>query len=208
MSEEWNQRLSNTPASQQFVCISFLKDVEKKQSLTGIRIGGVFSTQEEAQAHADAIVKIDEYHHVYVGEVGRWLPFDPKKSQVEDEVYQDETLQKIMQGYKENRENAKIFHEYEKTDKMVKNIEENLKQRNKNREELQKKLSKVKTMDEAELITTQLDDIEKQLERMNTRLQETTENRDKLKETLDTSKASSEANPSNEQLSKFTTNEQ
>lgn len=179
-----NPRLSNTPSGQNFVCISFLKDVENKATLTGVRIGGVFSTYEDAQAHADSIVKLDEYHHVYVGEVGRWLPFDPNPNQVEDSVYQDEKLNEIMSGYKQNREKAKLFNEFEKTDKMVANIEENLERRKKNKQELTKKLSKVKNMDEAKSITSQLESIEEQLKKMDERLAETTKNRNQLKEQL------------------------
>ena len=60
-----------------------------------------------------------------------------------------------MKGHKESMEKARIFHELRKTEKMMDNINENLDERNRTREEITK-LSKVKNMNEAKTLTKSL----------------------------------------------------
>jgi hypothetical protein len=75
----------------------------KDQKILGIKFRGVYEEYSEAAARADQLQKIDKYHHVFVGEVGKWLPFDVDVSNMgsEDQVYREKSLNKYMKSYKE-----------------------------------------------------------------------------------------------------------
>ena len=93
--------------SQKFVCISFVSpDGIKNCNVRALKIRGSYSTREEAEERAKELQKFDSDFHIFVGEVGKWLPFDPKPEEVKDEYYYEEELQKLMKGYKDNREQA------------------------------------------------------------------------------------------------------
>jgi predicted nucleic acid-binding Zn-ribbon protein len=87
-----------------------------------------------------------------------------------------------MKGHEESQKNAKLFHEMRKNEKMIDNINDNIKSQNENKEELTQKLSKAKTVDEAKTITTCLESIDKQISSLEERLKECNENHTKLQE--------------------------
>lgn len=91
---------------QNFVCISFLSPEKVKGSenknIRGLKIRGCFETREEADKHVEKLRQADKLFDIYVGEVGKWLPWD-ETEQVEDEKYDDEQLQTLMEGYKKSR---------------------------------------------------------------------------------------------------------
>lgn len=181
--------LPMVPRDQKFVCISFLVKKEGENlGTTGIRIGGVFNTYDEACAQAKKIQEYDNVHHVYVGETGKWLPFnpDPNSEAVQNTEYANEELNKLMKGHKENMEKARLYHELRKTEKMMDNLNENLDERSRVREELTKKLSKVKNMNEAQTLTKSLESVEEQIKRMEERLNDCRTNDSNLKEELKT----------------------
>ena len=101
------------PKNQKYVCISFLSDKENKTTLNGIKIRGVFATIEEASEHAKKLQSIDKYFNVFVGEVGKWLPYDPSPTsdKAGDPEYAQDQLNNLMKGYLENQNKAKIFQE-------------------------------------------------------------------------------------------------
>ena len=152
MSESVNVRLPMIPNDQQWVCLSFLSNKEdNSMKTTGIRVGGVYESYEAACDQAKSIQQFDPAHHVFVGKAGRWLPYDPDPSsskEVEDSEYANPQLNELMKGHKNNMEKSKLFHEIRKTEKIIDNVRENLERRKKNKEELTKKLSKVKSIDE------------------------------------------------------------
>lgn len=75
----------------------------KDQKILGIKIRGVFEEYEEAQKRADTLQKLDKYHNIFVGEVGKWLPFDVDTTNmgVEDQVYREKSLNEYMKSYKD-----------------------------------------------------------------------------------------------------------
>ena len=85
------------PENQNFMCISFLSDVENKLSLKGVKVRGSFKTLEEAQDHAKKLQSIDQAHNVFVGEVGKWVAFNPDVNSKEagDPEYANEQLNKM-----------------------------------------------------------------------------------------------------------------
>ena len=61
-------------------------------SVRGLKIRGSYSTKEEANNRAKKLQIIDSSFHVFVGEVGKWLPWDPNADGVQDEVFQNNQL--------------------------------------------------------------------------------------------------------------------
>jgi hypothetical protein len=53
-----------------------------------------------------------------VGEVGKWLPWDPEPSQVGEQEYAEEKLNTLMKKYKENEDSREMF-ERENRSKMM-----------------------------------------------------------------------------------------
>lgn len=180
--------LSIIPTDQKYLCISFLTDKnDDKHSVTGVRFGGAFESYERACEQAKKIQQIDQAHHVFVGEGGKWLPFDPdpNSQSVQDSEYANEQLNELMKGHKSNMEQAKIFHEIRKTEKMMENINENIERRVANKEELTKKLSKVKNLEEAKTLTSSLENVEEQIKKMEERLKSCKENDKSLRQDLE-----------------------
>lgn len=97
---------------QLWCCVSFLSpEGIKNCSLRGLKIRGVFGTKQEADKKAEELQKLDPDFHVFVGEVGKWLPWDPEPSSIEDNKYQEEELNNLMKGYKDNLEKSKQLHD-------------------------------------------------------------------------------------------------
>jgi hypothetical protein len=156
------------PSDQKFVCISFLSDSDKKTTLSGIKIRGVFSTYELACSHAKKVQSIDPYFNVFVGDMGKWLPFDPSPDSeaVKDSEYQNDQLNNIMKSYLENQEKAKIFHEQRKTELMRQGIIDNLSSKQTIMKETEEKLEKAKTenkKEEVENLENNIKNIEEQI---------------------------------------------
>ncbi len=159
------------PTDQKFVCISFLTDKENKSTLSGIKIRGTYSTYEAACEQAKKLQSIDQYFNVFVGEMGKWLPFDPNPDSevVKDSQYADEQLNNMMKSYMENQEKAKVYHEQRKQEMVRQNIMENLQTRQENLSELSKKLNKAKKHDKSEevsMIEQNMKSIEEQISKM------------------------------------------
>ena len=162
------------PAGQQFVCISFLTDSNKKSTLSGIKIRGVFSTYEAACDHAKKVQSVDPYFNVFVGDMGKWLPFDPAPDSdaVKDSEYANTQLNQMMKSYVENQEKAKVYHEQRKSEMVRKNILDNLSTRQENLEEVKKNLKKAKSPVEKSNLEDNLKSIEDQIKKMEDRKKE------------------------------------
>ncbi len=156
------------PDNQKFVCISFLTDKDNKTTLTGIKIRGVFGTYEEAKAHAQNLQSVDPAFNVFVGDMGKWLPFDPNPDSqaVKDSQWANDELNKMMKGYLENQEKAKIYHEQRKNEMVRQNILDNLKTREENITDLKKKAKKSKNPAEVASIEKSIEEIEVQIKKM------------------------------------------
>ena len=97
-----------------------------KTNVRGVKIRGVYQSKEEANARASKLHKTDSNFHVFVGQVGYWLPWDPTPDKIDDEHFGDDQLNDLMQKYKENNVNKDIFYEEQKRDKIKAAQEERL----------------------------------------------------------------------------------
>ena len=179
--------LPNIPENMKYVCLSFLTNKESTHTVSGIRFGGAYSTYDDACKQAKAIQQLDPYHNVFVGEGGKWLPFDPDPNSeaVKDSEYADTRLNEIMKGHKDNQERAKVFHELRKTEKIIDNIKDNINEQNTNKKELTSKLSKAKTADEMKTITSCIDNIDEQLKKMEEKMKDCMETEANLKKGIE-----------------------
>lgn len=97
---------------QKYVCLSFLTPenldpaIRPKSALRGLKVRGVFDTYEKACAKAKELREKDQVFDVYVGEVGKWLPWD-NREQVEDENYAEKELNDLMRAHRENQSLSK-----------------------------------------------------------------------------------------------------
>jgi hypothetical protein len=76
----------------------------KDQKILGIKVRGVYETYEEAKSRADQLQKQDKYHNIFIGEVGKWLPFNVDIATMEtedDPVYREQALNQYMKAYKD-----------------------------------------------------------------------------------------------------------
>ena len=92
----------------------------------GLKIRGSFPTYEEAAMRAKLLREKDPNHDIYVGEVGKWMPFNPDAFKTGKVEYLEEELNAIM-NYKANQEDIDRvnFDERVKSTKQ-KAIEENI----------------------------------------------------------------------------------
>ena len=88
-------------------------------SMHGLKVRGVYASEEQAKAHAKNVQKKDPYFNVYVADVGQWLPWDPTPDEIPSE-YTDmdggDKLNTLMKAYKENVDKKNEFFETQKTE--------------------------------------------------------------------------------------------
>lgn len=79
-------------------------------TMRGLKIRGSYGQKEEAESRAKKLQKMDPDHNIYVGQVGKWLPWDPSPAAIPDQEYAEEQLNTLMKKYKENEEAREQFH--------------------------------------------------------------------------------------------------
>lgn len=82
---------------QKFALLSFVSpEGIMNCKVRGLMVRGVYATQSEAETACQNLKKIDKYHDVFVGPVGKWLPWNPTTKQAEKVKYRNAKLDKIM----------------------------------------------------------------------------------------------------------------
>jgi hypothetical protein len=82
-----------------------------RTTVRGLKIRGVYSNQQEAIARSKKLQRSDPIHNIFVGEVGKWLPWDPSPNDVAEQEYAEEQLNTLMKKYKENEEAREEFYQ-------------------------------------------------------------------------------------------------
>jgi hypothetical protein len=80
-------------------------------NVRGIKVRGVYDTYKEADMRAKVLQRMDQSFHVYVGQVGYWLPWDPNSNDVENQEYLNDNLNRLVKEYKENEVKKEIFYQ-------------------------------------------------------------------------------------------------
>lgn len=82
---------------QLYVLLSFISpEGIMNCKIRGLKVRGVYATESEAKAACEKLKKKDKYFDVFIGEVGKWLPWDPSLKHVENVKYHNQKLDKIM----------------------------------------------------------------------------------------------------------------
>ena len=105
----------------------FNKQFDFQTSVRGLKIRGVFPTQEEAELRCKMLREVDPNHNVYVGPVGMWMPWEPEAYKTGRVEYLEEELNEIMHEKERNEKQAKQEFESRVKETKRKAIEENMK---------------------------------------------------------------------------------
>ena len=71
-------------------------------SVRGIKVRGVYPTQEEAELRCKLLREVDPNHDVYVGPVGMWMPWEPEAYKTGRVEYMEDELNQLMQEKQKN----------------------------------------------------------------------------------------------------------
>ena len=88
-------------------------------SVRGVKVRGTYDTLKEAQVRAKVLQRRDPNFHVFVGQVGYWLPWDPEADNVSGQEYAESHLNRVVEQYNKNREGVDILYEEEKRNKII-----------------------------------------------------------------------------------------
>ena len=91
-------------------------------SMRGLKVRGVYSNQVEAQGRAKKLQQKDKRHDILIGEVGKWLAWDPAPHQIPNQEYANDELNKLMKKYNENEEARDKFYQENPSAKNAKNV--------------------------------------------------------------------------------------
>jgi hypothetical protein len=92
---------------QRFVLISFVSpEGVMNCSVRGVKVRGVYETEVEARRAADKLRKKDKFFDVFVGEIGKWLPWDPDPMKVKEAKYGNKKLDRMMKKVHEQNNNS------------------------------------------------------------------------------------------------------
>lgn len=100
---------------------------EFQTSIRGIKVRGVFPTQQEAELRCKMLRQVDPNHDIYVGPVGTWIPFHPEAYKTGRVEYMEETLNELMSEKKKNEEKAKDEFDARVKEAKLKAMEDNKK---------------------------------------------------------------------------------
>jgi hypothetical protein len=96
-------------------------------SVRGLKVRGVFPTQEEAEMKCKKIRESDPNHDIFVGPVGIWIPWDPDAYKTGRVEFLEEELNQLHQEKLKNEAKAKEDFERRIKETKKKAIEENIK---------------------------------------------------------------------------------
>jgi hypothetical protein len=104
----------------------FNKENDFQTSVRGLKIRGVFPTQEEAEINCKKIREYDPNHDIYVGPIGMWIPFEPDAYKTGRVEFMEEELNQLHQEKIKNEAKAKQEFDRRLKEKKMKAIEENI----------------------------------------------------------------------------------
>lgn len=104
-------------ANEEAIEAKFHEENNFQTSVRGVKIRGSYNTIREAQIRAKVLQRMDPSFHIFVGQVGYWLPWDPTADKIENQEYQNNQLNEMVKKYKVNEAKRDEFYEQQKQDK-------------------------------------------------------------------------------------------
>ena len=99
---------------------------EFQTNTRGIKVRGVYASQEEAELRCKLLRNEDPNHDVYVGPVGMWMPFHPEAYKTGRVEYLEKDLNELMSQKKKNDDTSKEQFKQRVKDSKKKAIQENI----------------------------------------------------------------------------------
>ncbi len=110
---------------------SFAEKNDFHTTTRGLKVRGVYETEREAKVRAQVLQRKDPSFHVFVGQVGYWLPWDPSADGVAEQEYTEGALNNLVKKYKENLQQRDDHYEEVKREKLERIRKENEEKRKK-----------------------------------------------------------------------------
>jgi hypothetical protein len=107
--------------------LEYNKQNSFQTSTRGIKIRGVFPSQEEAELRAKMLREYDPNFDVYVGPVGMWMPWEPDAYRTGQVNFLEDQLNDLMMNKQKNEASAKEYFDKRVKDMKRKAIEDNIK---------------------------------------------------------------------------------
>ena len=82
-----------------------------RTTIRGVKVRGVYGNPKEAEIKAKKLQAKDKYHNIFMGEVGKWTPWDPSPHEIKDQEYNNDQLNTLMKKYHENEDAREQFFE-------------------------------------------------------------------------------------------------
>tara|TARA_Y100000992_G_C21228165_1_gene474031 strand:- start:297 stop:1151 length:855 start_codon:yes stop_codon:yes gene_type:complete len=105
----------------------FLEKNKFQTSVRGIKVRGVFPTQQEAELRCKMLRQVDPNHDVYVGPVGLWVPFHPEAYKTGRVEYLEKELNQLMHEKAKNESEARTHFETRIKESKLGAISDNMK---------------------------------------------------------------------------------
>ena len=152
--------------------LQFSREHSFQTSTRGLKVRGVFPTQEEAELRCKMLREADPNHDVYVGPVGIWVPFHPEAYKTGNVQYLEKELNDLMHEKKKNEDKAKLDFDTRVKQSKVEAIEKNMEKAKENNNKLTQTINEKGELVSIENMNTQektlgvnatLDEIKKEL---------------------------------------------
>ena len=106
--------------------LRFSREHAFQTSTRGLKVRGVFNTQEEAEMRCKKLRESDPNHDIFVGPVGMWIPWDPDAYKTGRVEFMEEELNQLHSEKLKNEERAKQAFDQRVKDAKKKAIMENI----------------------------------------------------------------------------------
>ena len=107
--------------------LQFQKEHAFQTSVRGLKVRGVYPSQEEAEMRCKKLRDSDPNHDIFVGPVGMWIPWDPDAYKTGRVEFMEEELNQLHSEKMKNEAKAKQEFETRIKETKKKAIEENIK---------------------------------------------------------------------------------
>lgn len=106
---------------------TFNRENSFQTSVRGLKIRGIYNTQDEAELRCKKLREVDPNHDIYVGPVGIWVPWDPDAYKTGRIEFMEDELNQLHKEKLKNEEKAKQEFDRRVKESKRKAIEENIK---------------------------------------------------------------------------------
>ena len=115
--------------NEEYLNKKFNDENDFQTSIRGLKVRGVYESKREAEVRAKVLQRRDPNFHVFVGQVGYWLPWDPNPDNIAEQEYANDQLNTLMKKYQENRKYKDDLYAQETEERKKKAREENQKKK-------------------------------------------------------------------------------